>query len=123
KRTEGSQALLDYGFDAFETHRLFAGGEAIAEARVFKGNLDTTTLGVIDDVYVTLPAGQYNDLAASMIMNAEMIAPIDLHETVGEVELSLSGQPLSVVPLVTLESVEQGWLLSRVADGISLMLE
>jgi D-alanyl-D-alanine carboxypeptidase (penicillin-binding protein 5/6) len=123
KRIAGSQALLDYGFEAFETHRLFGGGEAIAEARVFKGNLETTTLGVTDDVYVTVPAGRYADLAASMIMNSQMIAPIDLHEPVGEIELSLSGKPLSVLTLVTLEPVKQGWLLSRVADGISMMLE
>jgi D-alanyl-D-alanine carboxypeptidase (penicillin-binding protein 5/6) len=123
QRMAGSQALLDYGFDAFETHRLFTGGEAIAEARVFKGSLEATLLGVTEDVYVTVPAGQYSELSASMVMHKQMIAPIGLHAPVGEIELALNGRTLSVLPLVALEAVDQGWLLSRVADGISLMLE
>jgi D-alanyl-D-alanine carboxypeptidase (penicillin-binding protein 5/6) len=122
-RTESSLKLLDYGFDAFETHRLYARGEAIAQARVFKGNLDLLTVGPADDVYVTVPRGQYSNIAANAALTAELVAPLAEQDAVGELEISLGGEPVTVVPLVALESVKEGWLLTRVADGVALWLD
>ena len=36
-RNDGAQALLNYGFDNYETHRLYAAGEALSTARVWGG--------------------------------------------------------------------------------------
>jgi len=122
-RTEGSIALLDYGFESFETHKLYSGGEAIAQARVWKGNLDTLALGTADDVFVTVPRGEYEKLGASAALTTELVAPLVRNQAVGELEISLGDQSVSLLPLVALETVEQGWLLTRVADGISLWFE
>lgn len=122
-RTEGSMALLDYGFDNFETHRLYSGGEAIARARVFKGNLDTLALGPADDVYVTVPRGDYGKLGATAALAADIVAPLEQHAAVGELEVSLGNESLFVLPLVALETIREGWFLTRFSDGVALWFD
>jgi len=119
-RTDGSETLLDFGFDNYETHKLYARGETIAAARVFKGNLDMLSLGPADDVYVTVPRGEYSSLGASAELTADLVAPLEANQAVGELEISLAGEPLSILPLVALEPVRQGWFLSRVTDSVAL---
>lgn len=119
-RIEGSKALLDFGFDAYETHKLYARGETVAEARVFKGKIDMLPLGPAEDVFVTVPRGQYANLGAFAELTADLVAPLEPDLPVGALEISLAGEPLSVLPLVTLEPVREGWFLSRVADSFAL---
>lgn len=122
-RTESSLSLLDYGFDAFETHKLYSRGEAIAKARVFKGADDTLEVGPADDVYVTVPRGDYSSLAASASLTANLVAPLEQNQTVGELEIRLGGKLVSDLPLVALEAVKKGWFITRVADSLALKLD
>ena len=122
-RTEGSMALLDYGFDAFETHKLYSVGQPIAQARVFKGDLDLLALGATEDIFVTVPRGEYQNLGASAALTAELVAPLAQHQPVGELEIRLGDERLYQYPLVALEPVEEGWFLGRMADSISLWLD
>ena len=122
-RTAGSLALLNHGFDSFETHKLYDRGQSVAQARVFKGNIDVLNLGPAEDVYVTLPRGSSIELAASAALTAEIIAPLARDQAVGELVLSLAGDTIASLPLVALDAVEEGWLLSRLADSVSLWLD
>lgn len=122
-RTEGSLALLNYGFDSFETHKLYSAGQAIAETRVFKGSLDALAVGPAEDVYVTIRRGEYPELGASAALTVEPIAPLEYRQAVGDLTIHLGDERLRSVPLVALESVKEGWFLTRVADSVSLWLD
>ena len=122
-RAESSMALLEYGFDAFETHRLYARGDAVAEARVFKGSEDTLALGPAADVVVTVPRGSYATLVASAALSADLVAPVSLDQVVGEIEVRLDGERIAVQPLVTLTEAHRGFILSRVADSVALWFD
>lgn len=122
-RTESSLALLDHGFDNFETHQLYSRGEAVATARVFKGDRDLLALGPDRDVFVTVPRGEYDRLGASAALTADLIAPLEQDQSVGELAISLGEEQLVLLPLVALEPVREGWILSRVADGLALWLD
>jgi D-alanyl-D-alanine carboxypeptidase (penicillin-binding protein 5/6) len=119
-RTESSMALLDYGFDVFETHKLYSRGEAIAKARVFKGNQDMLEVGPAEDVFITVPRGEYSSLAASASLTTGLVAPLSENETVGELEIRFGDERISVLPLVALEAVKEGWFLTRIADSLAL---
>jgi D-alanyl-D-alanine carboxypeptidase (penicillin-binding protein 5/6) len=116
-------ALLDYGFDAFETHKLYSGGQPVAEARVFKGKRDRLPLGPASDVYVTVPRGEYENLGASAALTADIVAPLARDQVVGDLMISLGGESISRLPLVALETVDEGWILRRVTDGVALLFE
>jgi serine-type D-Ala-D-Ala carboxypeptidase (penicillin-binding protein 5/6) len=122
-RNDAAQALLNYGFENYETHRLYAAGEALSTARVWGGQPDVAHLGLQRDLFVTIPRGRYDALAASMNVTSQLVAPLTLGAPVGEVKVSFGGAPLSVLPLVSLEPVVAGGLWTKVMDEISLWLE
>ena len=122
-RNESSAALLEYGFNAWETHRLYARGEAVAEARVFKGKSETLMVGPAADIVVTVPRGSYATLVASAALTAELIAPLATDQVVGELEVMLGETRVAAQPLVALGEVKRGWILSRVADSVALWFD
>ncbi len=66
-RTEDSMRLLAYGFRFFETHKLYNADSPLVQARVWQGQKGEVPLGVTEDFYVTVPAGQYKKLQAPWI--------------------------------------------------------
>lgn len=122
-RIEGSQALLEYGFEHFETHKLFAEGEAVTEAPVWNGDPGRAALGLVRDVYVTIPRGAYEALSATLDVARELAAPVDAHHPVGALTVSLNGRSLLKEPLVALHAVTEATPWTRVKDGVMLWLE
>ena len=63
-RASVSQSLLNYGFRFFETHKLYAAGEILNRSRVWKGENEKVSLGLLEDLYITIPRGSYGELEA-----------------------------------------------------------
>jgi serine-type D-Ala-D-Ala carboxypeptidase (penicillin-binding protein 5/6) len=121
RRANESQALYNWGFRQFETHRLYDAGQALTDARVWKGETERVPMGLSSDLYVTVPAGRYKDLQAQLEVDAQMEAPLQEGEAYGEVQLILDGEVLMRRPLVALESVEEGGLFRRLWDSVLQM--
>ncbi|PWG65241.1 D-alanyl-D-alanine carboxypeptidase family protein [Spiribacter halobius] len=122
-RIEQSQALLNYGFRFFETHRLYAAGEPLTEARVWKGASDRLGVGLTEDLYVTIPARQYDNLDASLSLDSRIDAPVDEGTVLGSVSVRLGESTLAETRLVALEAVPEGGLWSRLVDEVLLWFE
>ena len=122
-RNDGAQALLQYGFANYETHRLYAAGEQVSAARVWGGRPETAPLGLERDLFVTIPRGSYAALAATMKLTAQLIAPLREGTRVGEVKISLEGSPLASLPLVALKPVLEGGLWTGVMSELGLFRE
>jgi serine-type D-Ala-D-Ala carboxypeptidase (penicillin-binding protein 5/6) len=122
-RNDGAQKLLEYGFTNYETHKLYAAGQEIDNARVWGGELEYAGLGLTEDIYVTIPRGAYPRLAASMDVVAELAAPLARGTTVGEVKISFAGAELVKSPLVVLTSVMDGGVWARMRDELQLLWE
>jgi D-alanyl-D-alanine carboxypeptidase (penicillin-binding protein 5/6) len=122
-RNDAAQALLNYGFQNYETHRLYTAGEPLSNARVWGGQPEVASLGLDHDLFVTIPRGRYDALAASMNVSTQLVAPLQRGAQVGEVKVSFGGSPLSTLPLVSLQPVVVGGLWTKVMDEISLWLE
>ena len=121
-RISGSQALLNYGFRFYETHRLYAEGEEITTARVWGGNQEMAALGLTQDLFVTIPRGSYETLSANIEVQPTLIAPLVDRAVVGQVRVSLDGEGLLDAPLVTLHPVEEGSFWARLKDELTLWL-
>ncbi len=122
-RADATQSLLSYGFRFYETHRLYASGEEITTARVWKGDPQVATLGLTDDLYVTIPRGQYESLSAVMDFSTDLVAPLTSDAAVGTVRVSLAGQSVADMPLVVLKDVAEAGFLARLKDEITLWLQ
>jgi D-alanyl-D-alanine carboxypeptidase (penicillin-binding protein 5/6) len=119
-RFTAAQRLLDYGFDAYETHKLFGKGEPIRAAKVWKGVVDAAPVGLARDLYVTIPRGAYDALSAVLSFRAELVAPLDAELEIGNVSITLAGETLSTVPVVLLETVSLGGTWTRMKDELVL---
>lgn len=122
-RADESQALLNYGFHFYETHKLYQGHTNLKEVRVWGGDSKTLQLGLAGDLYVTIPRNHYNELKAAMKFNQPIIAPVAKGKNYGAVSVTFAGQPLLERPLVALKSVETGNFIQRSYDKIMLMME
>ena len=122
-RADASQALLNYGFRFFESHRLYAGGEAIATAPVFKGELEQTDVGLSEDLHVTVPRGRYDELTAEMNIERQLIAPLGEGQEVGSVNIVLDGQVVATRTLHTIVGVAEGSLWQQLKDEVRLWME
>ena len=121
-RAKQSQSLLNYGFRFFETHRLYGPHEPVTQVRVWKGESENLDLGLGDELYVTVPRGQYEKLKATMEVDTEIIAPVVKGDTKGLVKITLDDELTTERPLVALESIETGNLWKQLLDQVKLYL-
>jgi D-alanyl-D-alanine carboxypeptidase (penicillin-binding protein 5/6) len=122
-RADASQALLNYGFRFYETHKLYDAGQQLATARVWEGATDTVSLGLNSPLYATVPRGQYKALAASMTINNRIMAPVNKDETLGSVQVQLGDAVIAGKNLVALQGVGEGSFWQRIVDKALLYFE
>ncbi len=122
-RAQESQSLLNYGFRFFETHKLYAKDQILAEPKVWKGEVDKVSLGVAEDVLVVIPRGKYEQLQANMDLPSLLIAPVEIGQRVGSVRVSLDKKLLLERPLVAISAAAEGGIWRRSVDGFWLWFE
>ena len=120
-RARESHALLNYGFRFYETHRLYGAGEPITRTRVWKGESEQLELGLIGDLYVTVPRGQYKKLDATLEIDINIEAPVIQGETRGRVVLKLADELVVERALVALRGVPEGGIWRQVTDYVKLL--
>jgi D-alanyl-D-alanine carboxypeptidase (penicillin-binding protein 5/6) len=121
-RFSASQALLNYGFRFFETHRLYAANRALTEVRIWKGAVNTLPLGLVEDLYVAIPKGSYEVMQASMTVNTTVEAPAKKGVPYGTLTVALDEEIITKQSLVALREVEQAGFLGRMVDQMRLSL-
>ncbi len=122
-RTAETQKLLTYGFRFFETHKLYAADEPLTTARIWKGETDELPLGLAEDLYVTIPRGQYKKLKANMHIDSRIVAPARKGQAFGIVDVSLDGTQYAQRDLVSLSDVAEGGLFGNLVDEVRLLFE
>ncbi len=119
-RADSAMALLNYGFNFYETHRLYDASKPLATPRLWKGAANQLPIGVAENVLVTVKRGEYDKLKATMDIPATLIAPYKKGQQVGTLRISLAGQPVQTVPLIALADAPPGGFFSRLWDTILL---
>ena len=122
-RIDGSQALINYGFRFFETRLVYKAGEEITNARIWKSANEFTGLGVLEDLYVTIPRGAYDALDSVLNVPAILLAPVAQGQPLAELRISLGESDLVTAPLRALEDNPDGSFWQRTRDNISLLFE
>ena len=122
-RARESQKLLNYGFRFFESHRLYAPREALTTVRVWKGEAAEVALGLAQEMIITIPRGEYDNLQATMKIQPNITAPVNKGASYGSVVVSLDGDVIAEAPLIALGDVAEGGLFQSLKDEILLMFE
>lgn len=117
-RAAESQQLLNYGFRFFKTGKVYSAGAALADARVWMGSQKTLSLGVQEDVYLTLPREQFDNITSQIELSEYIKAPIRIGQPLGRTILTADGTEVGEIPLVSLVKVDEGGFFTRMKDSI-----
>ena len=122
-RSSESQKLMTYGFRFFETHKLYSANDQLTQVKIWKGNTDSLSLGIDQDLYITIPRGQYDKLDASMSINSTIVAPVAKSEAFGNVIINLGTKQVAKRQLIALNDVSEGSFWHNLIDTINLWLK
>ncbi|MDX8385967.1 MAG: D-alanyl-D-alanine carboxypeptidase family protein [Gallionella sp.] len=122
-RATESQKLLNYGFQNFDSIRLYTQNDPVTTLRIWKGMESMIALGFRKDLFLTIPKGSYSQLKATIKTSQPLIAPVSGGQQLGLLNLTLSGEPYAEFPLVALEKVQMANVFSRGWDSLQLMFE
>ena len=121
-READSEALLNYGFNFFQTEKVATARTPVLKPRVYESASGYAAIGTPADLYVTLPRGKTASITTNAALTqTRLIAPLAAGTVVGQLTVTDgNGQVVGRQPLVTLEAVPAGGLLTRAMDGMRL---
>jgi serine-type D-Ala-D-Ala carboxypeptidase (penicillin-binding protein 5/6) len=119
-RAVESQKLLNHGFLNFDSVRYYQKGQSVATFVVWKGQTKEVKAGFDRDLMLTLPKGQLEKVKANIVAPKNMVAPIQMGQKLGEVQVMLEGKEIAKVPLLALEKVDSAGFFGRMIDTVRL---
>ena len=120
-RVRESQKLLTYGFRNFETSTIYEESEIVKSAPLFYGVEEVISLGVSENVSVTIPRGSYEKLEAQIKVPKIIEAPVRKGDVLGELLLMMNEEAIYRTSVISLENYEQAGFFSRFSDYLELI--
>ena len=118
-----SQKLINFGFQNFESVRLYKKNQPVTQLHIWKGTESSLDVGFRRDLFLTIPKGSLPKLKAIMETQQPLLAPVLGGQQVGVLKLTLDGKPYAEFPLQALDSVPLANVFSRGWDSLRLMFE
>jgi D-alanyl-D-alanine carboxypeptidase (penicillin-binding protein 5/6) len=119
-RATESQKLLNYGFQFYESQLVYKAGQAVNQLKVWKGKDNELAATVAEDLFITLPKGEYSRVKATITSQQPLIAPIQAGQEVGTIEFTLDGKVIDTQKLVASKTVAIAGFFGRLWDTIRL---
>ena len=120
-RAQESQKLLNWGFQNFDTVKLYSKGEALATEEVWKGSKNQIKIGFDRDIFLTVPKGLGDKLKPVLTHKDPLVAPVNQGSQVGKLTLvQPDGKTLTELPVLALEQINQASIFGRAWDSVRL---
>lgn len=119
-RAQEVQKMLNYGFRYYQTERLFRNGQELLEAKVWGGESDSLSVGLMEDVHVTIPRGSRDSLESTVEMDSVIRAPVSKGDELGRVMVKLDDEVVVDQPVLALSDVPEGGFFKRIWDAVKL---
>ncbi len=120
-REDASSALLSYGFNFFESKRIYAAGEPLTTVRVWKGKQDEVGLTVNRDLYVTSQRGHVSSVKAEFELPETLVAPLAKNKSIGKAKVVVDGQTIATYDLYPTADVPAAGFFGRAWDSLRLI--
>ena len=120
-RMSENHKLLNFGFLAYDTQRLYRKGEVVATPEIFKGTSATVKVGFDHDVWITLPRERFAGIRAQLTTVQPFVAPYSRGQKAGIMKLARDNAAVAEIAVVALEDVPVAGFLSRGWDTIRLL--
>ena len=119
-RAQESQKLLAYGFRFYRNYPLYKKGQELNTPKVWKGVVDSVSLGLNADLSLTIPRGSEDQLAATLDLPENIQAPINVGDAIGRLIVTLDGEEVASEPLVALMTVAEAGFFKTLWHSVVL---
>ena len=121
RRLTDNRRLLDYGFRYFRTKKILSVNKSIKVEEVWGGEQETISLESAKDVYITLTPRDFKRIEPVVELDDYLQAPLSKGQVVGRITLSLDGEVLKSVELISSENVEALGFFGRAWSNLKLL--
>jgi D-alanyl-D-alanine carboxypeptidase (penicillin-binding protein 5/6) len=118
-----SRKLLNWGFRFFDTTTLFKRGAELKSVKIWKGEVDSLSVGVGDDVIIRYPRDMKDQLSARLSISTPLEAPVSKGQQIGSINIMLQDDKLKNVALIALEDVKEAGIFGWLMDSVLLWFE
>jgi D-alanyl-D-alanine carboxypeptidase (penicillin-binding protein 5/6) len=108
-----SQRLLEYGFRFFATQKVLNANQEYKNINIWGGLEKSLSLGVLEDISITLPRTSFKDLTINYNYINNIQAPIEIGQTIGTLEIVSSDKVVFSTELVALQSIKSKGFFGR----------
>jgi D-alanyl-D-alanine carboxypeptidase (penicillin-binding protein 5/6) len=122
-REDASSALLNYGFNFYQTRQLYPNKTPVMTVKVWKGEASEVPLSVVQDIYTTIPRGQENMLSAAADVPDPLFAPLSPGKAAGQLRITLGDKVIGTYPLHPTTEVAEAGFFGRLADDVKLWMK
>ena len=122
-RTIESQKLLNYGFQFYDSKRIYKQGESIADLEVYKGQEKTLKAGFDHDLFLTLPKSDFEKIKSTLTTTQPLIAPLSKSQLVGTMKLTIDNKMIAEYPVLALDAMPVAGFFRRAWDSMRLMMK
>ena len=122
-RTIESQKLLNYGFQFYDSKRMYKQGESIADLEVYKGQEKTLKAGFDHDLFLTLPKSDFEKIKSTLTTTQPLIAPLSKSQQVGTMKLTIDNKMIAEYPVLALDAMPVAGFFRRAWDSMRLMMK
>jgi len=119
-REDASASLLGYGYNFYETKRVYAAGQPLTTERVWKGRSPEVGLALKRDLYVTGPRSGAGSVQAQFDLPERLIAPLSTGKPVGTVRIVVDGATIATHDIYPTQDVPEGGIFRRAIDSVRL---
>ena len=122
-RAQESQKLLNFGFQLYDSVRVYAKGATISSLKVWKGSESRLNAGLASDLLVSIPKGTGERVKAEFLGQEPILAPVSAGQRVGTIKVLLDNRLVGEYPVVALDSVAVAGIFGRTWDTMRLWLQ
>jgi D-alanyl-D-alanine carboxypeptidase (penicillin-binding protein 5/6) len=122
-RASESQKLLNYGFQFYDSVKLYGKNQPVSTVKVWKGSANELKAGFLTDLYVSVPKGAADKLKATIATQQPLLAPVAAGQKIGVLRVELDGKPYREYPVVALDEVSIAGIFGRGWDTLRLLFK
>jgi D-alanyl-D-alanine carboxypeptidase (penicillin-binding protein 5/6) len=122
EREAEAKKLLAWGFETFELVPLVADGAVAFDVPVYGGTAPKVAGVAPAGVKVFVAKGSREKLAAKLVYQGPLQAPIAKGQTLGAIDVYLDDRKIGTAPVIAGDDVARGDIVSRARDAIGQLL-
>jgi D-alanyl-D-alanine carboxypeptidase (penicillin-binding protein 5/6) len=121
-RATESEKLLNYGFQYFDTQRIHVANTVFNKLPVYKAHSDLIEAGFHEDIWLTLPKGDFARYKETFRPKSPLVAPIAATASLGTLDIVVDGKVVTSYEVPPLSAVPEGNMLQRLWGSLRLMM-